>query len=215
MLMEDGLSFFKQDDTTPHAWSIFMWSFGLATELQSIKVINCLYYSNKKTTTTTTNRSNGYLCFITITLEVQFTIFLIFFPPFLHIQFSIFQTFLSATKVVTSWLILIQKVENIFKSIFWIINHLIVKLGQLIHIVMSVFVWFMNFVCLEDGFLIQDHFTLPVYCNWSKTNYEEFVVFYSLEGVHWDNQNKETSFTNKLTGHNILPFYYNYKWPWN
>ena len=34
-------------------------------------------------------------------------------------------------------------------------------------------------------------FYLPTHCNQWKTNYDEFAVFYSFEGVPWDNQSNK------------------------
>ena len=51
------------------------------------------------------------------------------------ITFIIFPIIPSSSKVVTSWWILSQEGKNIFEYISWIINHFVMKLGQLIDIV--------------------------------------------------------------------------------
>ena len=47
----------------------------------------------------------------------------------------------STSKVVTSWWVLTQDVQNIFKYIFWIVNHLDMKLDRLISIVTGNIFW--------------------------------------------------------------------------
>ena len=49
-----------------------------------------------------------------------------------YVQFSMLQTIPSTSKTVTSWWLLPYETEYIVEYTFWILNHLVVKLGQLI-----------------------------------------------------------------------------------
>ena len=55
----------------------------------------------------------------------------------LNNPFFIFWTIPTTMKVLGSWWISAEHVEYIFKNILWIVNHLVIKLGQLIDLVMG------------------------------------------------------------------------------
>ena len=61
---------------------------------------------------------------------------LIFIPYYIwylrYIRFLLFSTITSTSKVVTSWWVLMQEVQYVLEHIFWIVNHLFMKLIQLI-----------------------------------------------------------------------------------
>ena len=68
---------------------------------------------------------------------------LIFIPYYIrylrYIRFLLFSTITSTSKVVTSWWVLMQEVQYVFEHIFWIVNHLFMKLIQLIDTVQGNF----------------------------------------------------------------------------
>ena len=87
--------------------------------------------------------------------------------PFL--RYSRFYTISSTSKVVTSWCVLAHEVEYIFEFIFWIVNHLIMKLGKLPHmgnIFKKYFAWFVGLGPKSRPLIIYQPTTI-----YRKTNY--------------------------------------------
>ena len=60
--------------------------------------------------------------------------------------------------------------------------------GTMGNIFRKYFEWFGGLGLKSGPFLISD---LPTYCNFSKSTYDEFVVFCFFEDVHWDDRNSK------------------------
>ena len=56
---------------------------------------------------------------------------------FWDIKFFIFSANPPTSEIVTSWWALVHKEEDLFEYIFWISNHLDIKRGILIYVVMG------------------------------------------------------------------------------
>ena len=81
-----------------------------------------------------------------------------------------------------------HKARYIFECVYWIVNHLVMKLDQLID---EVLVSFLGeyFAFWRIGSNIQVIFNLSAHCKNSNTHYDEFLVVYSFECMPCDNQN--------------------------
>ena len=124
---------------------------------------------------------------------------------FREIHFLIFQTILSTSKVVTSGWLLAYEVEYIFKYIFWTVNHLVMKIGQLKDIVTgnnfrTHIKWFGGLTLKSMPSLIYQ----PTAKN-SKTTFDDFLFFYFFEDVrHESTKNDKHHLLKHFRTHQII-----------